>query len=504
MAGEIINSFFSWIIKQRIHQMELFIKYPVEVQNDLLMDLIKIAKNTEWGKRYEFKSIKSYQDFKERVPLQDYESLQQDILRIKQGEQNILWPTEIKWFAKSSGTVTGKSKFIPISKESLIDCHYKGGKDLLAIYHHNHPESKLILGKTLVVGGSSEINSFGKNSYYGDLSAIIMKNFPFWVEQRRVPDLSVALMAEWEDKIEKMAKLTAQEDVSNISGVPSWTLILLQKIIEITNAKNISEVWPNLELYMHGGVNFSPYKNQFDDLLERKSINYYENYNASEGFFGLQDQSQSDEMLLMLDYGIFYEFIPMDEIENTTPKTICLEDVELNTNYAVVISTNTGLWRYQIGDTIKFTSINPYRIQVTGRTKHFINAFGEELIIDNAEKALKIACDKTNSKIKDYTVAPVYLKEGKSGKHQWLIEFDTQPESLDYFTEVLDNALKNLNSDYEAKRYHNLILDLPEIISLPKNTFYQWMKNNNKLGGQHKVPRLSNHRKIVDEVLKMV
>ncbi|MCB9335581.1 MAG: GH3 auxin-responsive promoter family protein [Flavobacteriales bacterium] len=504
MAVEIINSFFSWIIKQRMHQMELFIKYPIEVQNELLMDLIKTAKNTEWGTSYDFKSIKSYQDFKDRIPLQDYESLQEYILRIKQGEQNVLWPTEIKWFAKSSGTVTGKSKFIPVSKESLIDCHYKGGKDLLAIYHHNHPESKLILGKTLVVGGSSEINSFGKNSYYGDLSAIIMKNFPFWVEHRRVPDLKVALMAEWEEKIEKMAILTAQEDVSNISGVPSWTLILLQKILEITGAKNISEVWPNLELYMHGGVNFLPYKKQFDDILDRKSINYYENYNASEGFFGLQDQSKSDEMLLMLDYGIFYEFIPVKELDSEKPPSLTLDEVELNKNYAVVISTNAGLWRYQVGDTIQFTSLNPFRIKVTGRTKHFINAFGEELIVDNAENALKNACEKTNSKIKDYTVAPVYLKEGKNGKHQWLIEFDEPPLNLDYFTEVLDNALKNLNSDYEAKRYHNLILDLPEIISLPKNTFYQWMKMNNKLGGQHKVPRLSNHRKIVDEVLKMV
>lgn len=504
MAGEIINSFFSWIIKQRIHQMELFIKYPVEVQNDLLMDLIKTAKNTEWGKKYDFKYIKTYHDFKERVPLQDYESLQQDILRIKQGEQNVLWPTEIKWFAKSSGTVTGKSKFIPVSKESLIDCHYKGGKDLLAIYHHNHPESKLILGKTLVVGGSSEINSFGKNSYYGDLSAIIMKNFPFWVEHRRVPDLKVALMAEWEEKIEKMASLTAKEDVSNISGVPSWTLILLEKIMEITKTQNITEVWPNLEMYMHGGVNFAPYKKQFKNIISSSNMHYYENYNASEGFMGLQDQSGVEEMLLMLDYGIFYEFISMDEIENTHPKTISLEDVELNKNYAVVISTNAGLWRYQIGDTIKFTSTNPYRIQVTGRTKHFINTFGEELIVENADQALMTACEKTNSSILDYTVAPVYLKERKNGKHQWLIEFEKMPQNIGYFTEVLDNALKNLNSDYEAKRYHNLILDLPEIISLPKNTFYQWMKNNNKLGGQHKVPRLSNHRNIVEEVLKMV
>lgn len=377
--------------------MELFIKYPAEVQNELLLELIKTAKNTEWGKKHNYSNIRSYNEFKKNVPLQDYESLKTDILRIKEGEQNILWPTEIKWFAKSSGTVTGKSKFIPVSKEALIDCHYKGGKDLLSIYHNNHPDSKLILGKVLVVGGSSQINQLNSGSYTGDLSAIIMKNFPFWVEQRRVPNMEVALMAEWEEKIEKMAISTAKEDVSNISGVPSWTLILLQKILEITKANNIAEVWPNLEMYMHGGVNFLPYKNQFNQLMGGNQLNYYENYNASEGFFGLQDQSNSDEMLLMLDYGIFYEFIPIEYTAEEQPNTLILEEVELNKNYEVVISTNAGLWRYRVGDTVKFTSLSPYRIQVTGRTKHFINAFGEELIIENAEMALAIACQKTKS-----------------------------------------------------------------------------------------------------------
>jgi hypothetical protein len=484
--------------------MELFIKYPAEVQNDLLLELIKTAKNTEWGKKYDFQHIRSYNDFKNNVPLQDYESLKGDILRIKNGEQNILWPTEIKWFAKSSGTVTGKSKFIPVSKEALIDCHYKGGKDLLSIYHNNHPESKLILGKVLVVGGSSQINKLNSGSYTGDLSAIIMKNFPFWVEQRRVPNMEVALMAEWEEKIEKMAISTAKEDVSNISGVPSWTLILMQKILEITKANNISEVWPNLEMYMHGGVNFSPYKEQFNRIVGGNQLNYYENYNASEGFFGLQDKSNSDEMLLMLDYGIFYEFIPIEHTEEEQPNPLILEEVELNKNYEVVISTNSGLWRYRVGDTVKFTSLSPYRIQVTGRTKHFINAFGEELIIENAEMALAIACQKTESSIRDFTVAPIYLENKLNGKHQWLIEFEISPNNLDYFIEILDNGLKSLNSDYEAKRYKNLILALPEVISLPEGTFYRWMKENNKLGGQHKVPRLSNNRNIVDQILKMV
>lgn len=501
---EIINSVFSWIIKQRIHQMELFIKYPAEVQNELLLELIKIAKNTEWGKKHNYSNIKSYDEFKKNVPLQDYESLKTDILRIKEGEQNILWPTEIKWFAKSSGTVTGKSKFIPVSKEALIDCHYKGGKDLLSIYHNNHPESKLILGKVLVVGGSSQINKLNSGSYTGDLSAIIMKNFPFWVEQRRVPNMEVALMAEWEEKIEKMAASTAKEDVSNISGVPSWTLILMQKILEITKANNISEVWPNLEMYMHGGVNFLPYKEQFNRIVGGSQLNYYENYNASEGFFGLQDKCNSDEMLLMLDYGIFYEFIPIENTQEEQPNTLILDEVEVNKNYEVVISTNAGLWRYRVGDTVKFTSLNPFRIQVTGRTKHFINAFGEELIIENVEMALAMACKKTESSIRDFTVAPIYIDEKKNGRHQWLIEFEKKPMNLDYFIEILDNGLKSLNSDYEAKRYKNLILTIPEVISLPEGTFYKWMKENNKLGGQHKVPRLSNNRNIVDQILKMV
>lgn len=500
---EIINSVFSWIIKQRIHQIELFIKYPIDVQNDLLQKLLYQAKDTEWGRKYDFQSITNAQEFANRVPLQDYESLKSDIFRIRHGEQNILWPTEIAWFAKSSGTVSGESKFIPVSKESLEDCHYKGGKDLLSIYHHNHEESKLILGKTLVVGGSSKINEFNNSSYFGDLSAIIMKNFPFWVEQRRVPTLDIALMTEWESKIEKMAQSTINEDVSNISGVPSWTLILLKKILELTNKKSIHEVWPNLELYMHGGVSFLPYKEQFDEILKGSNINYYENYNASEGFFGLQDQSNSNEMLLMLDYGIFYEFIPMSEFNNENPKTITLEDVQLDVNYALVISTNAGLWRYVIGDTIKFTSLNPFRIKVTGRTKHFINAFGEELIIENVENAIENACKKADATIREFTVAPIYLSNKTSGKHQWLIEFEKQPSNLDYFVEVLDNALKTLNSDYEAKRHKNMILEMPEIIVVVQNTFYNWLKNCNKLGGQHKVPRLSNNRMIADEILSI-
>lgn len=484
--------------------MELFMKYPIDVQNELLLNLVNKAKNTEWGKRYDFNSINNYQDFKSRIPLQDYESLHKDIHRIKNGEQNILWPTEIKWFAKSSGTTTGKSKFIPVSKESLIDCHYKGGKDLLAIYHNNHPTSKLILGKTLVIGGSSEMSKINKGAYAGDLSAIIMKNFPLWVEQRRVPKLSVALMDDWEQKITEMAKLTSKEDVSNISGVPSWTLVFLKRMLEITGKNNIHDIWPNLEFYMHGGVNFEPYKAQFNELFPNQSLNYYENYNASEGFFGIQDQSNVHEMLLMLDYGIFYEFIEVSELINEYPNTITLEEVTIGKNYAIVITTNSGLWRYMIGDTVKFTSLAPYRIKVTGRTKQHINAFGEELIVENAEQALYNTCKKTNSIISEFTVAPQYFTNNNTGKHEWLIEFEKTPENLDKFTEFLDNELKSLNSDYEAKRFNNMVLSKPMVNKLAKGTFYRWMKEKNQLGGQHKVPRLSNQRDYIEELLKLV
>lgn len=501
---EIINSVFTWFIKKRIHQMELFMKYPINVQHELLSRLLLEAKNTEWGKQHDYQNIKNYHDFINKVPLQSYEDIEPYVSRIKQGEQNILWHSEIKWFAKSSGTATGKSKFIPVSKESLENCHYKGGKDLLAIYHHNHPSSKLILGKTLVVGGSSKLNQFNGDSYFGDLSAIIMKNFPFWVEIRRVPELAIALMEEWEEKIEKMAISTSKEDVSNISGVPSWTLILLKRILELNKTDNLLDIWPNLELYMHGGINFSPYQAQFEKIIPSKNMNYYENYNASEGYFGIQDQAKVKEMLLMLDYGIFYEFIPVEHSDESNPKTYPLEEVELNKIYEMVISTNAGLWRYRLGDTVQFTSIAPFRIKVAGRTKHFINAFGEELMIHNAEKAIAVACEKTDAIINEFTAAPVYFESKKSGKHQWLIEFEKNPDNLTQFAAILDEELKSLNSDYEAKRHKDMILSPPELIPIAKGTFHQWLKSKNKLGGQHKIPRLSNNRSFVEEMLQLL
>jgi hypothetical protein len=488
-------------MKKRIHQIELFIKYPFDVQEDWRKKLISLAKNTEWGIKHDYASIKNMDDFKEKVPVQDYESIKSYIFRLRQGEQNLLWPSDIKWFAKSSGTTSDKSKFIPVSEEALEECHFKGGKDLLSIYCNNNPDTEIFTGKGLILGGSHQINSFNNESFYGDLSAIIIQNLPFWTQFMGTPDLSIALMDNWEEKIEKIANATVNENVTNLSGVPTWTLVLAHRLLEINGKKNLLEIWPNLELFIHGAVNFTPYREQFKKLIPSSSMNYLETYNASEGFFGIQDLPDSEEMLLMLDYGVFYEFIPEKEIGKEYPETITLEEVELNENYALVISTNAGLWRYTIGDTITFTCLAPFRIKITGRTKHFINAFGEELIIDNAEKALVVACQKTGAIVKEYTAGPVYFSGKENGAHEWLIEFEKQPDSLEYFTEILDNALKSLNSDYEAKRYQSMALRLPIVRSMPPNTFYNWLKSKGKLGGQNKVPRLSNNRDYITEIM---
>jgi hypothetical protein len=499
----IINSIVSWFIKKRIHQIDLFRKYPIEVQNEWFEKLISSAKNTEWGLQYDYQSIETIRQFKERVPVQDYENLKHYVERIKKGEQNLLWPSEIKWFAKSSGTTNDKSKFIPISSESLEECHYKGGTDMLSIYYNNFPDSKVFSGKSLMMGGSQRINELNEEQSYGDLSAIIMHNMPAWAQFFRSPDLSVALMENWDQKLEKMAEITSKENITNIAGVPSWTLVLAKKILEKTGKKNLLEVWPNLELFMHGGVSFTPYREQFKQLIPSDNMHYLETYNASEGFFGIEDVPNSSDLLLMLDYGIFYEFMPLSELGKEFPKTLQLDEVELNTPYALVISTNGGLWRYIIGDTIKFTHLYPFRIRITGRTKHFINAFGEELMIENADKAIAEACKQTNATINDYTAAPIYMTEG-SGGHEWVIEFEKEPDSLEKFKNILDSELKRINSDYEAKRYNNYILKEPLIISVPKNTFKNWLKHKGKLGGQNKVPRLSNNREYIDDLKKFI
>ena len=495
----IINSFVIWRMKKRFHQIELFIKYPHEVQKDSLSTLLKTAEGTEWGKRYDFKSINSYETFKNRIQLQDYDSLKGDIARTKRGEKNILWPTDIKWFAQSSGTTSDKSKFIPVSEASLFDCHYKGGKDMLSIYCNWFENTQVFTGKTITMGGSSKINPHISGSYTGDLSAILIDNLPFWVTRQRSPSKDIVFLDNWEEKIEKMADRVINENITSISGVPSWTQVLFNRVLEKTKSTNLKEVWPKLELYMHGAVNFDPYRTTFKEYCS--DLNYLETYNASEGFFGLQFDKDVSDFLLMLDYGIFYEFIPIEEWDKQDPICITLNDVEIGKSYAIVITTNAGLWRYQLGDSIQFTSLSPFKIRIVGRTKHFINAFGEELIIDNADKALKIACEKTNAIISDYTAAPQYLKGNQNGCHEWAIEFIKAPFDINYFQVTLDNALKSINSDYEAKRFNDIILGLPKIHSLSKGTFYEWLKSKGKLGGQNKVPRLKNDRTVIEEIL---
>ncbi|MDF0719117.1 GH3 auxin-responsive promoter family protein [Kaistella sp. PBT33-4] len=497
----LFNSVVNWFIKQRIDQIENFIKNPIETQNGVLFSQLFHAENTEYGQIHGFSSISSYNDFKDRVPVVAYEDFEPYIERARKGEKDVFWPGQIKQFAKSSGTTNAKSKFIPISDESLDQCHFKAGKDLLSIYANNHPDNTLFLNKNLRLGGSAELYQ-DFNTKFGDLSAIMIENLPFWVEITTTPSKKTSLMSEWESKLKAIVAEVRNEDVGSLTGVPSWMLVLLQRILADTGLRSISELWPNLEVFFHGGISFKPYREQYRNIIG-KDINYYEIYNASEGFFGIQDQSGSDEMLLMLDYGIFYEFIPMDRFNPDDLQAIPLEQVEIGKNYAIVITTNGGLWRYLIGDTVKFTSLSPFRIKISGRTKHYINAFGEELMIDNVEAALEKACEATQASVSDYTGAPVFMKDGQSGAHEWIFEFCNAPRDMDLFREVFDNHLKSINSDYEAKRYNNMTLSKPIIHVARPKLFYSWMSERGKLGGQNKVPRLSNDREYIEPLLRL-
>ena len=502
MPIPIVNSLASWFLKKRFHQIELFLKYPIDVQNELLEHLLHTAKNTEIGKQYDFASISTYREFAERVPVTSYEDNHLQIERARKGESNIFWPTPIKWFAKSSGTTNSKSKFIPVSSASLEHCHYAASKDLLCMYLNNNPDANLFLGKSLRLGGSKEL--YKENAtVYGDLSAILIDNMPFWAEYSSTPNNEVSLMADWELKMQAIVDQTIQENVTSLAGVPSWMLVLLNNVLESTGKSNLFEIWPNLEVYFHGGVNFDPYIEQYNAILPKDNFRYYEIYNASEGFFAIQDRNANKELLLMLDYGIFYEFIPMDTYGSASQKVIPLEQVQIAKNYAIVITTNAGLWRYKIGDTVRFTSISPFRIKVTGRTKHHINVFGEELIIENAEMALKQASKHTQCEIMDYTAAPIFMEGREKGAHEWIIEFKTPPKDLSLFTKSLDSALMDLNSDYQAKRFNNITLNLPKVHVARQRLFYDWLKQKNKLGGQHKVPRLSNKRDFIEELLHL-
>ena len=500
----VINSIVNWLNIKRIYNIDLFMKYPYNVQKEAFTKLVSFASETEWGIKYGYHEDMSIEEFQKNVPIQSYEDVKPFVDRLRNGEQNILWPTEIKWFAKSSGTTSDKSKFVPVSNESLEDCHFRGGKDVLAIYCDNYSDTNVLKGKTLTLGGSHQINNFSNQSFYGDLSAILIENLPFWATFIRTPSTKIALIPEWEEKLEKLTKHTIDENVTSLSGVPSWVMVLLKYILDYTGKNNILEVWPNLELFTHGGVSFLPYKEMYKQIIPSENMRYMETYNASEGFFGIQNDPASSDLLLMLDYGIFYEFIPLEHINDPNPPVYTVSDVKTNQNYAILISTNSGLWRYMIGDTIYFTSLFPHKFKISGRTKHFINAFGEEVIIENAEKALLEACNATGARVKEYTAAPVFMGSNTKGSHEWLIEFEKEPSDKEFFRRSLDLALQQCNSDYEAKRYKDITLDLPLIRHLPPGSFYKWFEHKGKLGGQNKMPRLSNDRRYVEELLKLI
>ena len=483
----------------RLWRIENWSTHPEAAQREVLQHLVTAAQYTEFGRKYNFSKLFTLKEFKKNVPIHEYDNIKPYILRMMNGEENILWNTPVKWFAMSSGTSSDKSKFIPISDESLKDNHFKASKDLLSNYYNNFPSSDLLTGKGLVIGGSHQINKLNDEIQYGDLSAVLMQNSPFWGQWIRTPELSVALLDEWENKIEKLAQLTAEENVTSLSGIPTWTLLLLKRILEIKGKATIKEVWPNLELYITGGVSFIPYKEQFDKIIGGK-INYMEIYNASEGFISARVSPNDIGMLLFTEHGIFYEFMSVEEYGKEKPITVGLRDVVIGKNYALIITTTGGLWRYLIGDTIQFTKLNPYHIIITGRLKHYINAFGEELIIDNSDKAIASASEKTNAIVNDYTAAPIYFSENNNGAHEWLIEFDKDPDDLDKFIFELDDCLKNINSDYEAKRHKNIALRLPIVHKLPRGSFTAWLRSKGKLGGQHKVPRLSNERLVLEEI----
>jgi hypothetical protein len=500
---KLLSPAISRLARWRLPAIEGWKEEAAAAQFTVWQDLLAAGQYTEIGRRYHFASLQSLEEYKQTVPVHEYEDLKPYIERMMEGESNVLWNTPVSWFAKSSGTTSDKSKFIPVSEESLKDNHYRASKDVLSLYYAARPDSDLLTGKSLVIGGSHQISHVNDEVHYGDLSAVIVQNSPFWSNWIRTPDTSIILMDEWESKIEKLAQTTLHENVTSMAGVPTWLIVLLKRILELTGKQTIREVWPSLELYMHGGVSFVPYRQQFEKLIGAP-INYLEMYNASEGFFAAQDEAGADGMLLMCDHGIFFEFMPPGEQGKKHPRTLQLEEVELGVNYAPVITTNGGLWRYLIGDTIQFTSLSPFRIRVSGRLKHFINAFGEELIIDNTDRAIARAGEETGALVKDYTAAPVYFSDTDNGAHEWLIEFERPPQSMDAFAEALDRELQAANSDYEAKRHRNIALRAPLVREVPCNTFVNWLSSKGKLGGQHKVPRLSNDRTFIEDISRFI
>ena len=495
-----LNNLIAIKIKNRIKLIERAIQNPIECQNKILINNIKYAKTTFFGDEHHFNIIENYSDFKDKVPLSDYLKLKGYIELSIKYKRDILWPGKIKWFAKSSGTTTHQSKFIPITKESLKLCHFKAGKDMLSLYLQNNPNSKILEGKSLMIGGSTNLNQF-KYSYSGDLSAIIIKNLPIWVQIKRLPSMKTALLEDWEKKITNIIQESQNQNITNISGVPSWMAVIINQLMDKMNVTCLTDIWPNLELYMHGGISFQNYRKSFEHYINKKNINYMELYNASEGFFGIQNQKGKSDLLLLIDHGIFYEFIPIENGEEKEDEIISLENVQINKIYSMVITTNGGLWRYRIGDTIKFTSLIPYKIKISGRTQSFINSFGEELNEDVANLAIEYASNQTNSIVNEYTAGPLFFSD-KTGSHEWMIEFQQKPKNLKKFIYLLDEKLKSLNSDYEAKRNNNILLKSPIIRIVDNNFFYLFLKRKNKIGGQNKIQRLHNNRFFLEELIK--
>ncbi len=497
----LLNKIIKLISSQRLREIEFFKKNPEVVQEQVFFNLLKKASTTIFGRKYNFTQIKSIADFQRNVPILTYEDTEPYIKRMMAGERGILWPGLIKWFAKSSGTTNSRSKFIPVTSESLRDDYFKGGKDILYLYLKNFPKTKILTGKHIVVAGSLDKIEGPENIKVGDISAVAIKNLPFFAKWFIGPGIRTTLLKNWEEKAQKIADIAYHKNITMIAGVPSWIALLLKKFLEVEKKKNILNIWPNFELLVHGGVALGPYREILEGLLPREKVNYVEIYNASEGFFSIQDEPDKDDMLLMLDYGIFYEFLPVEDLGHNAPKVFVVDDVELNKNYALIISTNSGLWRYMIGDTIKFTSLYPHKIKITGRTKFFINVFGEEVIVENAESAIVEASRRTNAVVSEFTVGPKIFLEHNQGAHEWVIEFEQEPNDLESFKRLLDANLRDVNSDYDAKRDKDLLLLPPIVHSVPKGTFYKWMESRGKLGGQNKVPRLSNSRQYIEEIL---
>ena len=489
------------MMRSRMKAIEDSINNPLKTQENVLFNNIYKSKNTIYGREFGFSEIKSLQQFNERVPSVFYEDFEPYIELARKGEKDVTWPGKIKWFAKSSGTTNAKSKFIPISQESLEDCHYAAGKTMFALYLNAVPETEIFLNKNLRIGGSSELYQ-QYDTRFGDLSAILIDNLPFYAEMKNIPNKEISLMTEWEAKMEAISNAVISENVGSLTGVPSWMLVLLNHILAKTGKNYIDEIWPNLEVFFHGGISYTPYKENYKNITS-KELNYFEIYNASEGFFGIQDQKDCKDLLLLLDNGIFYEFIPMDEFGSENQRYLNITEVEVGKNYAMVITTNGGLWRYIIGDTVKFTSTNPHRIVVSGRTKHYINAFGEELIIDNAEVGLKAACDATGALVSEYSAGPIFMSDKEKGAHEWVIEFSKDPNDFNLFVETLDKKLQEINSDYEAKRYKNITLNPPTVHKAKPGLFFEWMRLRGKLGGQNKVPRLANTREYIEPIIEL-